>query len=1238
MAPSGVTLVHPTTQQMTAAVSCDAGIATAVTWSASPASVATINASGLLTTAGTGNVAVQACVTAVPTVCGVATLSVTTGPVPTVTQVLVSPANAVMTRPATGTTTLQLTAAVIGTNNPPQAVTWSLATAVTGVSVSATGLLTISSTTPAGTFNVQACSTLAGFTTVCGSAAVNVQIPAPATVSIQSITWVPQTPGTCIVIPASVPQPVVLTNVNCQIEVTANVNAGDQQLGRLDILIGGEVVASQTFPGTVAAEGEEAAISAPVDITQSVNTRQLQDAGANKIPVIFNGNKQVVANLYVVGAAVPLASNAVPVVMNNLDIFHVTPGIDGASLLRTAVVAPAPVVAGGATWWKGTQTASGNFIAYSATTPTAFVWAAGTVCATTPAGVITGTPTAGIVVAGVFACAAVEGQNFLNGASPTSGAAGSLVYGTATTGPDGTVLATGGAPLPLPAPGANMTALTYTNVGSAYTVPTGPLAAPAPESRYNPTPYAVGLAATAGPPATPNFFAGLPSGFIDNEGPSVDIASSTTLLFAAAPPLPAAAGPRPVSFFAPSAANPSFDQYWISGGVAASATSPAFGPFGLAVCAPGSTKTADATPPGGAFTAGVFAPGCGTSGYIAAADGGVGLDAATRTARRVDLTTSTGTAADACAGPDVTNGGDADIPPTLASSWNAGPGTPPAMSTGYSLGVGGYRLCTFALDLLANASATAYASATLAVRSAIAAYASNISNLFGVDALRPLNRLAGSTTGPEQSPTFASLAITFPTVSATANTTIYGPTFPFPATARWGVEGIDDRAGYNQNAVSITTGGAAAALVGYPSFQSMGRLYPPSSSNIAPATCGFTAAMGTLMSDFWVRTSQIPAAATLDCGTGTPGYFTYGNTAVGDVGAGASTGVGVGSRDRAGNPSEPIMRNYAIDQYFGPVMTGVGFQSALYTDGAVYSYGFSANDDLELIWAAVHHTYSNVQIGDGIAFTNAQVGIGFGWTTVPVPPLGGAEYGWLSLGTRWDAVLSTPLNGFPVSIGPNSGTTPGFIRRIVQVCEAAGVPHGGAAPTGCTGAVAGDPFDNTLAAAAPSHGGPIADLTTVNVHSGDVANTNSNALAAAILGTQLATPGAAAPFQGAPTVGGAGFTCRDVFPPALPGTCTIRRWSLTKVGATFQARHIGSTSVVIPFWDRVDLYELIFTGAVYRWTFRGTFAAPVGTDDGFVRIWTYGITVPALTSGTSTGFFRAMGVKGGSGMFTNRSL
>src|SRR5262245_3492782 len=101
VAPNGVTISVGTQVQMQAAVNAYAGVADSVVWSvSSPATVATISATGLLTAVGAGVAAVQACSTVVTSVCGNATLTITTAPAAGVTQVNVTPANAFLVRPA----------------------------------------------------------------------------------------------------------------------------------------------------------------------------------------------------------------------------------------------------------------------------------------------------------------------------------------------------------------------------------------------------------------------------------------------------------------------------------------------------------------------------------------------------------------------------------------------------------------------------------------------------------------------------------------------------------------------------------------------------------------------------------------------------------------------------------------------------------------------------------------------------------------------------------------------------------------------------------------------------------------------------------------------------------------------------------------------------------------------------------------------------------------------------------
>jgi hypothetical protein len=482
VAPNGVTVAIGTTVQMQAAVNADAGVATTVSWSvSSPASVATINqTSGVLTAVGAGVVGVQACSTVVTSVCGNATLTISAAPAASVQQVNVTPPNPFLVRPATGNASMQFSAAVIGTNNPSQTVTWSLPGSPANASISATGLLTITSAIAAGTINVSACSTVVGFTNVCGFAAVTVQVPTPATVSIQSVTWVPAAgaPANCTPTGAA-SVPVTLTNVSCQIEVTANVNAGDVVLSRLDVLIGGQVVASQTFPGTVASNGEGASVSAPVDITLSVNTRQVKSGttaggscnGFVCIPVVFNGNQAISLNLYTSGQAAPLASNAIPVVMNNADAVVYPTGL-------ASTVATPTFTNGGVVFFKGSQTVTGGeYIAFSKQVPTTASWA-GTLCGASTTGV-TGTATTGILLGGTFTCAGVEGVNTVSTAVvPT------FAY-AAAIGPDGT---------PITPP------TFYSTRGSGFTVPIN--AAGTTELRWNlllqngaPVPLPVALAA-----------------------------------------------------------------------------------------------------------------------------------------------------------------------------------------------------------------------------------------------------------------------------------------------------------------------------------------------------------------------------------------------------------------------------------------------------------------------------------------------------------------------------------------------------------------------------------------------------------------------------------------------------------------------------------------------------------------------------------------------------------------------
>lgn len=434
---------------MSAAVVADAGVATTVTWSSSDASKATVNAtSGVVTGVAAGSVAITATSTVNPAVQGNATVNVT-ATASTVTGVTVTPGTAGL---VVGQT-VQLSASVQGTNNPAQTVTWSsLSSGI--ASVSAGGLVTAVAN---GTAVIRGCSTVAGFTNVCGSMSVTVVTPTPAAVSIQSLTM--GTLGT----------PVVLTAVTGQIEATINVESGQQQLDRVDVLVGGQVLASQSFAVTPA-PAEEGAAGAPVTVVLSFNVNQLRKVNNLFVPVIFNGPTAVTANLYVTGSSTPLASNAIPIVTVNPDLM-----LRPTSL--TAAATAGPILNGGNNWYKGNVAlAGGNYISFFPVTPS-ITWAStGTVTCGSTGNLVTGTPSTGIALAGTFTCGSTV-ENAINLGAYT------VTPGTAPA-PDVTYVAAAG----------------FTQVGTAFTV--------AGENRYNPL--------TAAAPALANVF-------IDNKAPVVAI-------------------------------------------------------------------------------------------------------------------------------------------------------------------------------------------------------------------------------------------------------------------------------------------------------------------------------------------------------------------------------------------------------------------------------------------------------------------------------------------------------------------------------------------------------------------------------------------------------------------------------------------------------------------------------------------------------------------------------------------
>lgn len=317
-------------------------------------------------------------------------------------------------------------------------------------------------------------------------------------------------------------------------------------------------------------------------------------------------------------------------------------------------------------------------------------------------------------------------------------------------------------------------------------------------------------------------------------------------------------------------------------------------------------------------------------------DGGVGPNASTYTYLVYDAVTP------ACAGASVTTGND------LAET-NSSNGTPD-----------GYQLCAKASDLLGNAAT------------------SGATNYFGVDKVAPTVRAAGSTLAtPAILGTVASAS-----VSSVVNTTIYSIAAPFTATDVWGLEGIDTRSGFNQNVVA-----------GFPAVQSM-TLFNVANNPAASILCGFTGAMGTLLSDNFVRTPE----SAFDCGTAAPGYYTYSGHIV----------------DRAGNASLSVDRNFAVDQYAPPVLSAILPASVNYVAGQPAAFNIYGTDDLEIIEADLTVTYPGFPVG----------------VTYPLNAVSGAA--------RWDALLNNTVTASSLSIGS-------WLGRVDMTCSAAAAPYAGCA-------------------------------------------------------------------------------------------------------------------------------------------------------------------------------------------------
>ena len=146
-----------------------------------------------------------------------------------------------------------------------------------------------------------------------------------------------------------------------QLNVVINIERGDQILSQLDLLVDGEIVASQTFANTAPAADDDAAEQAIQTVTLSFNTAAYtidETAGTATVDHL-NGDHGVAAQLSVAGATTPIASNTIPVTFANPNGIHIL-----ATLPQKADGSDASALsaATGLIWYGGPDDVTGTVI------------------------------------------------------------------------------------------------------------------------------------------------------------------------------------------------------------------------------------------------------------------------------------------------------------------------------------------------------------------------------------------------------------------------------------------------------------------------------------------------------------------------------------------------------------------------------------------------------------------------------------------------------------------------------------------------------------------------------------------------------------------------------------------------------------------------------------------------------------------------------------------------------------
>ena len=220
---------------------------------------------------------------------------------------------------------------------------WTCSSSNTGVASVATSEAGCSATgVAAGNASITATVTKGNMSANAG-AQVTVNPAAPdavaATITIGSITK------------GGLGQPVDIDNVFGQIDASLNVNANDQTVTRVEVLVDGEVAAAQDLASGafewIQPEGEDIAANVQ-QLVLSFNTARYDVAGLSATPRYMNGQRQIQARIFVAEADNSAASNEITLRFNNADGFHVLSSFgDGTNQAMDA---------DGRAWWGGPET------------------------------------------------------------------------------------------------------------------------------------------------------------------------------------------------------------------------------------------------------------------------------------------------------------------------------------------------------------------------------------------------------------------------------------------------------------------------------------------------------------------------------------------------------------------------------------------------------------------------------------------------------------------------------------------------------------------------------------------------------------------------------------------------------------------------------------------------------------------------------------------------------------------